>query len=63
MATGAEVLPKSAALVAGPLTGRLWKNVRFQEKAMLETVGAFTPRKGHELFDSARADAGESAQR
>ena len=30
---------------------------------MLEAVGAFTPREGPELFDSAQADAGEPAQR
>src|ERR1035441_4293808 len=35
--TGAEPLRKSAALVAGPLSGRLWKNGRFQKKAMLRS--------------------------
>jgi hypothetical protein len=50
MATGAEALRESAALVAGPLSGRPWKNGRFQKKAMLEAVGAFTPREGPELF-------------
>ena len=38
--TGAEPLRESAGLVAGPLSGRLWK------KAMLEAVEACPPRKG-----------------
>src|ERR1035437_6957530 len=36
-ATVAEALRKSTALVAGPLSGRLWKNGRFQKKAMFKT--------------------------
>lgn len=63
MASGVEALRVPAALVAGPLSERLWKNRRFQKKAMLEAVGAFTPQEGPELFDSAQADAGEPAQR
>ncbi len=35
MATGAEALCKPIALVAGPFSGRLEKNGRFQKKAML----------------------------
>ena len=59
MANGSETLRESAAPVAGPLSGRLWKNGRFQKKVMLEAVGAFTQRERPELFDSAHADAGE----
>jgi hypothetical protein len=63
MAGGTEALREPAALVAGPLSGRLWKNSRFQNKAMLEAVVPFTPREGPELFDSAQADAAEPTQR
>src|ERR1017187_5916962 len=35
MASGTEALRESAALVAGPVSGRLWKNGRFQNEAML----------------------------
>jgi hypothetical protein len=34
MANGPEALLKSTALAAGPLSGRPWKNGRFQKKAM-----------------------------
>jgi hypothetical protein len=61
MATGTEALRKSAALVAEPVSGPLWKN-RFQKNAMLDAVGAFTPRESPELLDSAQADAGEPTQ-
>jgi hypothetical protein len=61
--TGTQALRKGTALVAEPLSGPLWKNGRFQEKVMLEVVGAFTPRQGPELFDAAQADAGKPAQR
>jgi hypothetical protein len=63
MATGTEAMRKSTALVVGPLSGRRWKNGRFQKEAMLEAVGALTPREGPELFDSAQADAREPARR
>jgi len=63
MAAGAAAPGKSTAPVAGPLSGRLLKNGRFQKKVMLEAVGAFTPREGTELLDSAQADAGHPAQR
>src|ERR1035441_6418941 len=45
MAGGTEALRESAALVAGPPSGSLRKNDRFQKKAMLEARGAFTPRE------------------
>lgn len=61
MATGTEALRNSTALVAGPLSGRLWKNGRFRKNAMLTTVGAFTPQADTQLLDAAQADAGESA--
>jgi len=61
MGTGTEALRESTALVAGPLSGPLWKNGRFQKKAISESVGTFTPREGPDLFDSAQAYAGESA--
>jgi hypothetical protein len=43
MATCTEALRKSNVLVGGPLSERLWKNGRFQKKAILEPVGAFMP--------------------
>jgi hypothetical protein len=54
MATGAETLCKSAALVAEPFSGPRWKNGRFQIKAILEAAGTFALREGAELFDSAK---------
>jgi len=45
MATGTKAARKSTAPVAGPLSEPLWKNSRFQKEAMLEAVGAFTPRE------------------
>ena len=59
MALGTEALSKPTPLVAGLLSGRLWKNVRFRKKGMLETHGVFTLGDDLELFDSAQGDAGE----
>jgi hypothetical protein len=61
MATRTGAPRKSTGLVAEPLSGLLWRNGRFQEKAMLEAGGALTPREGPKLFDSAPADGGELA--
>src|SRR5271157_5041615 len=52
MAGGTGASRKSTALAAGLVPGRLWKNGRFQNNAMLEALGAFTPRERPELFDS-----------
>ena len=59
MDPGTEALSKPTPLVAGLLSGRLWKNVRFRKIGMLETHGAFTLGEGLELFDSAPGDAGK----
>jgi hypothetical protein len=41
MGAGTEALRKSTALAARPLSGRLWKNGRFQKRAMSKPAIAF----------------------
>jgi hypothetical protein len=57
-----DALRKSTALLAESLSGRLWKNGRFQKKAISEAVGAFTPCEGPDHGFSIQASGNRRAQ-
>src|ERR1039458_2458029 len=57
MAAGPEALRESTALAAGPVSGSLWKNGRFQKKAMSVKVGYPGPSPDPAMSYSTRSAA------